>query len=231
LGYLFKDKCTRGIFSIPHALLDDDVLSGLSPSAWKLLLFLYRAMNRFSAPCIRISLTQLAGELELDAKTIRAARIALESKGAIRSRRAEKTGGTYEYHLVNPETREPFPPADGRPETAEYKPRKSRTSLSAPSKVDSLAVPVTGSRVIDPLRTEQKPLTSGAVVPLEGQTPSCCYTCKGTEFWYLPDDAQRCSACHPNPNGLQSPGPISRTILTSTGTDPVMTKDGLPLKF
>jgi len=209
MGYLFKGECRRGIFSIPHALFDDGTFRKLTPAACKLLGFLYHDMNRRSAPCIRISLTQLALELGMDKKTIRAARKVLESKGAIRCRRARAAGGRYEFHLVNPETGKPFPPQAERPEIADYKPRKPKVADTAYTPV----LATVSTKGESPPRSAAAPLGAASQERLRQ-----CDICKGTDVWKLPDGTPRCSNCHPNPNG-------------PTGTDSPMTADGLVMKF
>ncbi len=139
-------RCAGGIFSIPHGLVDSGAFRELSPAACKLLVFLYAAMNARSAPCIRISLSQLVEALHMDNKTIRAARRELESKNIIRCSRAAKAGSPYELHLVNPETGEPFPPENGRSTVADYKPRLLKAARTAPQSADSRAVRVAGEQ-------------------------------------------------------------------------------------
>jgi hypothetical protein len=240
MGYSFTGKCRHGVFFIPHALVDK-AFGEFSPAACKLLFFLYAAVNSRSAPCIRVSGAQLVYGLRMDYKTIRAARRELESKGAIRCGRAAKAGAPYELHLVNPETEEPFPPEDGRPEIADYKPRKSKAARSSPQNANSRAVRATRTPALAKARPspaqEESPLSGAARLDAVSQErPWCCHACKGTDLWNLPDGTPRCSTCHPNPNGFkpdasQASAPTAPTISTSTVDDSVITEDGLPLKF
>lgn len=237
MGYSFTGKCGHGIFSVPHALIDNGAFGELSPAACKLLVLLYSAMNSRSAPCIRISGAQLAHGLRMDCKTIRAARRELESRGAIRCGRAAKAGAPYELHLMNPETEEPFPPEDGRPEIADYKPRRSKTARSSPQNANSRAVRAART----PALAKVRPSPAQEESPLRGrcseEEPWRCYTCNGTDLWNLLDGTPRCSTCHPNLNGFkadsssQASAPIVPTISASTGADFAMTEHGLPLKF
>jgi hypothetical protein len=118
MGYRLE-KLSRGYLPVPHILFEDKYKE-LEPSECKLLMYLYHAMQRASSPCIRTSGTSLTLSLGMDSKTIRAARVGLESKGYIRCNRAAKAGAAYEYHLLNPENGEPFPPEVRRSPVADY---------------------------------------------------------------------------------------------------------------
>jgi hypothetical protein len=238
MGYLFTGKCRHGIFSIPHALIDSGALSELSPAACKMLVFLYAAMNSRSAPCIRISGKQLSGGLEMDSKTIRAARRELESKNAIRCERAAKAGAPYELHLVNLETGEPFPPENERPKIADYKPRKSKSSLTVPENADS---PV---RVRTPTLAKVGLLPAQEESPLRGATPEdavshaverVCHIHGNRNVWHRVDGSPVCGICHPesSEDAALHHGPCASAsqFAASPGVDSVMTEHGLPIKF
>jgi hypothetical protein len=109
VGYSLAGKCA--FFAVPYGVLDGEAFGDLSPAACKLLVFLYSGMNTRSAPGVRVSLTQLADALHMDAKTLRAARKDLESAGAILCA-GGKGGAAFEFRAVNPKTREPFPPEE-----------------------------------------------------------------------------------------------------------------------
>jgi hypothetical protein len=196
-------RCAGGIFSIPHALVDSGAFRELSPAACKLLVFLYAAMNARSAPCIRISLSQLAEALYMDNKTIRAARRELESKNIIRCSRAAKAGSPYELHLVNPETGKPFPPEDGRSTVADFRPRRSKTVATDPQTADSRAVRAVikarPSAAGQPTLRAQQPQVGTSARKMNGseERPACPIHPKGIVYW--DDSGWHCQSCEPSP--------------------------------
>jgi hypothetical protein len=248
MGYLFSGKCVHGAFFVPHALVDSCAFRKLSPSACKLLLFLYTAMGSHSAPCIRIPSAQLEEELDMDTKTIRAARKELEFKSQIHCGRAAKVGAPYEFHLLNPETGEPFPPEHGRPAIADYKPRQSRATLTTPETADSRAVRAV--RKARPSAAERQP-TLGSQQPQVGtsarkmngseERPACPIHPKGKVYW--DDSGWHCQSCEPSSYAPPADSPALKTSRTqtlaaavriraaSTSTAPEMTEHGLPIRF
>ena len=227
MGYSLAGKCT--FFAVPYDVLDGEAFGDLSPAAIKLLVFVYGCMNTRSAPGIRVSLAQLADALRMDAKTLRAARKDLESAGAIICA-GGKGGAAFEFRAVNPKTKEPFPPEDGRPEIADYKPRRPKGALTASPDAAPRPAPAPVAPAVfevRPMFTEPAPaltaprpaevkattiqrvkLPQSATVQKdevshEGQR--VCYMHGNRDVWQLADGTPRCNICHPNPN---APKPV-----------------------
>lgn len=200
MGYSLK--CDY--FPMPHVLVDGGLLARLSPAECKLLLFLYAAINSRSAPCIRISLAQLAGLLHMDNKTIRTARRGLESKGLIRCGRAEKAGAPFELHVVNIETGEPFAPEDGRSEIAEYKPRKSKAAVTTTLQADSRAVraarrPRTSAAESQPAQQAQQPQSGISMRKTHGtEEDLACVIHQNRAAYFDGDGTKHCQFCEPS---------------------------------
>jgi hypothetical protein len=246
MGYSLAGKCA--FFAVPYGVLDVEAFGDLSPAAIKLLVFIYACMNARSAPGVRVSLAQLADALRMDAKTLRAARKNLESAGAILCA-GGKGGAAFEFRTVNPKTREPFPPENGRPEIADYKPRRTKAALTATP--DAAPVPVAPTVFeVRPMLTEPapastaprpadvkaiqrvKPPQSAAVqkdeMSHEGQR--VCYMHGNRDMWQLADGTPRCNICHPNPNAstpVRSSQAVAQLDLAG-GPD---TEHGLRLTF
>jgi hypothetical protein len=198
-------ECAGGIFSIPHALVDSGAFGELSSASCKLLTFLYAAMNARSAPCLRISGAQLVGALTMDYKTIRAARKELESKGLILCGRAAKAGAPCEFHLLNPENGEPFPPEDGRPDVADYKPRKSKAALAAPQNADSRAArAASGAGTIvaesqPPQHIQQPQGGKFTRSKQENEAEPACPIHQNKKVYFDGDGERHCGICDPSP--------------------------------
>jgi hypothetical protein len=129
VGYKLTDKCTGGIFSIPHFIHDSGQYAALSSAAQRLLCQLYRILNRTSTPWFLVSAAVLSGELHSDPKTIREARRELEQAGLVQCKNAASAGTPIEFHLVNPCTKAPFPLEEGCTVLKTYDPRKRRLSF------------------------------------------------------------------------------------------------------
>lgn len=230
MGYKLAGQCA--FFAVPYEVLDGEAFGVLSPAAIKLLVFIYSSMNARSAPGIRVSLAQLADALHMDAKTLRAARKNLESAGAILCA-GGKGGAAFEFRPVNPKTREPFPPEDGRPEIADYKPRRPKASLTASPDAAPKPTPAPVAPAVFEVRPMLTEPASASTAPrpavIQEQTWRCPL-CRCTVPQRLPDGSEVCAACHPNPN---APNPV-RTLRAGAQVDVAGgpdTEHGLTLPF
>jgi hypothetical protein len=184
-------KLSCSYFMVPHAIMDSDIFGELSPTACKLLIFLFSLMNASSAPCIRISLAQLSNRLHMDNKTIRAARKELESKSVIRCGRSAKAGAAYELHVMNTETLEPFPPMDGRATVADYKAR------TTPAR--AVRVPTAEPTPIQHAKRPKKARLDQRALERESEETSCPIHGNANVYFNTADGKTHCGVCDPSP--------------------------------
>ena len=109
MGYSFNHKLTSGFYSVPHWPYEQRTLSALPASASVLWHFFYRVLNRVGSPRFSVSERVIHTETGLTPKTIRAARGHLIHRDLIACVTDATRGGPCVYHLINPETNEPFP--------------------------------------------------------------------------------------------------------------------------
>jgi hypothetical protein len=109
VGYSFKGKLAGGFYSVPHWPHDKNAMSRLSGSASTLWHFFYRVLNRVGSPRFSVSECVIRSETGMSPKTIRTSRAELTKCNLVTWAPDAKRGGPCVYHLVNPETNEPFP--------------------------------------------------------------------------------------------------------------------------
>ena len=217
MGYSFKGKCKGGFFSMPNWLYDGGAVAGLSPSAQVLLVFFYRVLNRAHSPRFIVSESTIETETGLTSNTISKARKELESAGLIQCERASSNGAPYVYHLINPETKEPFWAERERP--AVYKPGRSSAAVAVSPNAD---LPVARRGRPAPIKRESPPVSAEnpqSVAPQDGER--VCYQHGNSNVWRRDDDSPVCGECHPRPNCPEQIAPVTAS--------PDMTKHGLYL--
>jgi hypothetical protein len=219
MGYSLKEKCKAGFFSMPNWLYDGGAVAGLSPSAQVLLMFFYRVLNRASSPRFKVSESVIEAETGLAPNTISKARKELERAGLIQCERASSNGAPYVYHLINPETKEPFWAERERP--AVYTGNVSAALQDADSTAArALRAPRPPKAKPIPIQKESPPVSAENpqnVAHHDGE--SVCYQHGNKSVWHRADGSSVCGECHPRPNCPEQIAPVTAS--------PDMTKHGL----
>jgi Bacterial regulatory proteins, gntR family len=238
MGYKLSGQCPY--FAVPYEVLDDSAFGNLSPTACKMLVFLYAAMNQRSAPGVRISSSQLAEALHVNETTVRNARRDLEAAGAIRCT-GGKGGAVFEIRTINPRTSQPFPPEKGRPEIADWKPRRSRIATpeaepqAGPARVGTTPLPPLPVRTLAPIaprvaQAEPEPAAPLSTPPAPLVDSWRCRTCGCRSHWQHPGGSQRnCGECHPQPISQGCGAVIAK--IEPGAVDSPLTEHGLPLPW
>jgi hypothetical protein len=236
MGYPLKDKFPAwGFYGVPHCLFDSGAFAALSASAQSLLIFYYRVFNRKFSPRFTVAERVIELEIGMTPNTIGGARKQLESTGLIRCERASKKGAPYIYHLVNPETNEPYPAESNKP--AIYEPSK-RIAVAAPEETDSPAVSdrseaqqsmATPTPIREIATHKSTAATQSATVQ---RVEGICYQHGNKSVWQRGDGSPVCGECHPPLHSQESilrNKPESTPQTTAHSAD--MTEHGLSLKF
>lgn len=204
MGYLFKNQCTGGTFWMPQWLYDGGIASDLSPSARVLLEFFYHVLNRTGAPCFEVSERVIVRETRLTPKTIRKARRELERAQLLTCAKAARAGAPCVFRLLNPETKQPFPPQEKA--FAVYDPErreKLRAAVAGVQDVQPRAT--TADRTPRVTRVEQKPIPpdkhSQSAVKTQTQQDAApvCAVHGDEHVWFSRDGSAHCGICEPDP--------------------------------
>jgi hypothetical protein len=135
------NQITVPFFTLPQNLVRSGILREMKPCEILLTLSLHHEMERLSNPVLTVSNADLHKLTGLSPSAVRLARTKLAERGLVSLRRV--VGGMYEYSLLNPETKRPWPrkrrggsPRSGSPESGspEGEQRTGKPVLSEPKR-------------------------------------------------------------------------------------------------
>lgn len=128
-------------FGVPRELVDGRHLATLRPSSISLLVLLFSLAQRHTAVQLEVPAYEVEDFAGLHSESVAIARRELEQAGFLKSSKGQ--GGVTVYQLLNPETKQPLPPPEGRRGVRKYiqQPgRSARTVRNQPRKEHSTAM-------------------------------------------------------------------------------------------
>lgn len=111
-------------FTTPNEFVDGGHLARLNGAAVKMYLVLFRLAQKHSAVELEIAGHEFYEQAGLHSETVIAGRRALEAAGLIATRKVERN--VIAYRLLNPESKQPLPPPEGRKGVRHYRPTPGR---------------------------------------------------------------------------------------------------------
>lgn len=140
------NQITVPFFTLPQNFVRSGILREMKPCEVSLVVALHHEMERVSNPVLVVTNADLRRLTGLSPSAIRLARTKLEERGVVSLRRV--AGGMYEYSLLNPETKQPWP-------------RVRRRRGQGASAWAQPAAPESGQEPYKPVLTQTKPEPSG----------------------------------------------------------------------